>query len=215
MIITSIQQAKKNENKVNLYLDGEFWVGIFKYDLLDLKLFKDKEITEEEKKKIEEISQITKVRSKIIEYIGMRPHSKKEIYDHFAQKHFIEKETLSNALDILEKEGVISDLDFTKWYLESRLASGKHGINKIKAELMQKGVLNKFIEIAIFEKSNTEDFQEKIVEQIKIYIEKVKKSIKTKDDREFKNKLIQRLMGRGFKYDDIKKAIKVDDSFEE
>ncbi|MEP7103215.1 MAG: RecX family transcriptional regulator [Candidatus Dojkabacteria bacterium] len=211
MQITSIEQAKKNINRVNLFLDGEFWVGLDKNDLLEFQLHKNKTISEEEKKEIEKTSQLGKIRTRILNYTMLRPHSKREILDHFILKKEIDRQEIQSVLDELEEKSLISDLEFAKWYMEGRLASGKHGVNKIRAELMKKGVSSKFIEIAIYEKTSTEEFEEKNIEQIKEYIQKVSRSIKSKDDREFKNKLIQRLMSRGFKYDDIKSALKIEE----
>ncbi len=211
MTITSIEQAKKNVDRVNIFLDGEFWVGLDKNELLELKLHKNKTIDEKEKREIEDKSTKGKIKARVLNYIFIRPHSKREISDHFKVKKDIQKEVLDDILNKLEEQNIISDLEFAKWYIEGRLASGKHGANKIRAELMKKGVNNKFIEIAMFEKTSSEEFGDKLDGQIRTYIGKLSKSIKAKDEREFKNKLIQRLMSRGFKFDDIKKALKVEE----
>ncbi|MFS8131146.1 MAG: RecX family transcriptional regulator [Candidatus Dojkabacteria bacterium] len=209
MIITSIEQAKKNIDRANIFLDGEFWVGLDKNDILTFKLHKDKTISEEEKREIEKSSQMGKIKNRILNYIFIRPHSKREIIDHFKIKADIQKENLYSIVEGLEEQNIISDLEFAKWYIEGRLASGKHGANKIRAELMKKGVERKFIEIAMFEKTNSDEYETKLVGQIRTYIEKLTKSIKTKNPSDFKNKMIQRLMSRGFKFDDIKKALRI------
>ncbi|MEO6729082.1 MAG: RecX family transcriptional regulator [Candidatus Dojkabacteria bacterium] len=211
MIITSIEQAKKNIDRANVFLDGEFWVGLDKNDILELKLHKDKTISEDEKKEIENKSQMGKIRNRVLNYIFIRPHSKREIIDHFKIKPDIQKENLNSIVESLEEQNIISDLEFAKWYIEGRLASGKHGANKIRAELMKKGVNNKFIEIAMFEKTNNDEYEDKLDGQIRTYIEKLTKSIKAKNPNDFKNKMIQRLMSRGFKYNDIRKAISIDE----
>lgn len=211
MQITSIEQAKKNLDRVNIFLDGEFWVGLDKNELLELGLHKNKTIDVKEKKEIEDKSTKGKIKARILNYIFIRPHSKREILDHFKIKPDIQLEVLQDIINKLEEQNIISDLEFARWYIEGRLASGKHGANKIRAELMKKGVNNKFIEIAMFEKTSSEEFEDKLDSQIKSMIEKVSKSIKAKNETDFKNKLIQRLMGRGFKFDDIKKALKVEE----
>lgn len=211
MVITQIEQAKKNIDRVNVFLDGEFWVGLDKNELIELKLHKDLTISEEEKKAVEDKSTKGKIKNRVLNYIFIRPHSKREIIDHFKIKSDIQKEVLVDIVEKLEEQKIISDLEFAKWYIEGRLASGKHGANKIRAELMKKGVNNKFIEIAMFEKTSSEEFEDKLDGQIKTMIEKVSKSIKAKNESDFRNKLIQRLMGRGFKFDDIKKALKVEE----
>lgn len=204
-IVTSIAQAKKNIERVNLYLDNEFWIGLDKDNLIKYGLFKGMKLDEAKKKEIEKASVDGKLLEKAMNFIMIRPRSVKEMQDYLVLRRGLTAEESQSFISILQSRGYLSDLEFTKWYSENRLASGFHGINKIKAELIKKGVSSEIINSVLSEKK--EESKDDQAERIKEYIKKVSKSIKSKDQYEFKNKLIQRLMSRGYGYDQVKSVL--------
>jgi regulatory protein len=207
MIITQIQQAKKRESRVNLFLDGEFWVSVNKNDLIKLGLHKDKMITEEEKKIIEDASNINKVIDKALNFISIRPRSTRELKDYLVRRKDVEESQANEVIEILQDKKYLSDLEFTKWFIKARLGQKKYGINKIKADLAKKGISNDIFKEALGEF----DYKEDNIENIKELIKKFTPKIKAKDQYEFKNKLMQKLAARGFSFDEISKAIKNDE----
>jgi len=52
MKITKLEYQKDDPNRVNVYVDGQFAVGIGVDDVLKMQLFKDKEVTQKEVNKI-------------------------------------------------------------------------------------------------------------------------------------------------------------------
>jgi regulatory protein len=209
MTITKIEQAKKNENRVNIYLNDKFWVGLDKSELLSFGLFKNKEINEEEKSTIEKSASFTKLIGRIISYINIRPHSAKEISDHFIYKKSEESENVTKAIEYLKDKDLISDKRFAEWFTENRFASKRYGINKIKAQLSQKGVDTNIIkEVLSDEKYKDEDFKEEQAVNLEEQVNKALRMIKYKDNNDLKQKLFRRLAGKGFGFDEINKAFK-------
>lgn len=209
MIITSIKQAKKNENRVSIYLDDKFWVGLDKSELLSFGLFKGKEITEEEKSTIEKSASFTKLIGRIMNFISIRPRSTKEICDHFIYKKSEESENVTKAIEYLENKNLVSDKRFAEWFIENRFASKRYGVNKIKAQLSQKGIDSKIIkEILSDEKYKDEDFKEEQTINLEEQVKKAMRTIKYKDTNDLKQKLFRRLAGKGFGFDEINKAFK-------
>jgi regulatory protein len=206
--ITSIAQAKKRETRVNLELDGQFWVGMDKNDLLRFNLFKGKEISDDDKKIIEKAVGDSKLLEKVINYINVRPRSTKEVRDYLVLKRGIDKEEANAILNKLEEKGYLSDENFANWYIENRLNFGVHGENKIRSELFKKGVSKSIIESVLSKLLKTNEGQADQQEKIKEFITKNIKTIKYSDKNQLKQKLIQRLASRGFSYSDIIKAIK-------
>jgi len=202
--ITSIAQAKKREDKVNIFLDGSFWIGLTKNDLIKLGLYKNKEISEEEKITIEITAQHDKLLEKVYNWQIIRPRSKQEVREYLLYKQELPKEETEKIIEDLESKGRLSDKEFAKWYVDTRLSFGVHGVNKIKGELAKKGVSSKIITEALNE-SIDKDTQ---LDKAKAYLQKVKGSIKAKDKFDLKDKLLRRLIGRGFTYEEASKAIK-------
>jgi|SRR5690606_17169529 len=207
MIITKIEQAKKNESRVNIYLDNEFWIGLDKNELLKFNLFKGKEISEDERLEIEKSSTFTKLVDKVLRYINIRPRSIKELKDYLKRKD-TDDESIENVIKYAEDKGYISDLKFAEWYAKNRFSFGKHGVNKIKAELIKKGVKQNIINnVLSSETYKSEEFIDEQLDNIKEYAKKALKSIKHKDKFDLKQKLIKRLLSRGYEYSQIKKVI--------
>ncbi len=186
-----------------MFLDNKFWISLTKNQIIDHNLYKNKEISADTKKILEKDSQIGKIIEKAIKYIFIRPRSEKEITDYINKKNKIEKEELESIINTLKNKKYISDLNFSNWYIQNRKEFGFHGNNKIKAELIKKGVSLSVIHESL-KKYKDSDLE---IEKIKKYIEKISKGVKAKDNYEFNRKLIKRLMSRGYEYDKIKKAM--------
>lgn len=204
MQITQIQQAKKNENRVNVFLDDQFWIGIDKDELLQFELYRGKEIDDFLKREIEKSSSTTKLLNKTINYIQIRPRSVKEIKDYLQRKR-IDPETSNVIIEKLQSKNLLSDEYFTNWYIENKLASGRYGEIRIKSELYKKGISKTLIEKG-FAEILTEETKENIEMNANQYAKKAARSIKAKDAYEFKSKLIKKLMSRGYSYTVAKNA---------
>lgn len=206
MKITAIQQAKKNENRVNVYLDDNFWVGLDKNELISFGLFKDKEISEAEKQQIEHSSSITKIMFKAINYVGIRPRSEKEMKDYLFRKE-VDGETTAQILQKLREKNLLSDEEFAQWLVQGRLNSGRYGEMKIRAELMRKGVNKSIIDRTLAEligQDEKENMEEKALE----FAKKALNSIKFKDKFDRKNKLLRRLVSKGYSFELSSKVAK-------
>lgn len=198
MQITRIQQAQKNEGRVNLFLNDEFWIGIDKDELLSFQLYKGKEIDEELKSQIEQSASTTKLTNKVINYIQIRLRSEKEVRDYLKKKN-VDPISSSQIISNLKNKNLISDEQFTRWYIENRLISGKFGELRIKNELMQKGIPKSLVD-STYKSLLTDEKESEVEEKALIYATKISKTIKSENKYEFRTKLIKKLMGRGYSY---------------
>ena len=206
--ITQISQAVKNTERVNLFLNGRFWIGLNKNDLVTLKLYKGQQITETEKKDVEARAFDSNLIGRVINYIQLRPRSCAEVRDYLVYRKKVPEEDADNVIAYLQEQGLLSDEKFAQWYMDYKISSGVNGVNKIKTELMQKRVDRKVID-SILEKMNAnEEFKQEQTVKIEEYARKLLPTIKAKDTYERKSKLTSRLMARGFKYNDIKIVVK-------
>lgn len=207
-LITKISQAVKNPDRVNIYINNQFWVGLGKNDLITLKLVSGRELTELEKQEIESASSKGKVIERAMRFALLRPRSCAEVKDYLVHRNKIEEEEADSVITYLQDREILSDEKFAQWYLDYKLSSGVNGINKIKTELLKKKVSMQII-TALLEKLNTnEEFQNEQHIKIKEFADKIIKTIKARNNYELKSKLVQRLMARGFKYNDIKEVLK-------
>lgn len=208
MIITSIVQQKRNVENVNIFLDNTYWISLSKSQLVEHGLFKGIEVTDETKLFLEAESQTNKIMEKVLNFISVRPRSEMEVRTYLMQKRSLDKEEVLRVITILKTKKYIDDNYFTNWFVENRLNSSKaHGINKIKAELLKKGIASKII-TEVFQTKTTSPEQEELQQQklLKL-VEKYKKTIKAESEYELKSKLIQRLVARGYQYEQSKELV--------
>ena len=79
MKITGITSQTKNDNRVNVMVDGAYRFSLDIFQLSDLGIRVGKEYTEEELLELESESQFGKLYARTLEYCLMRPHSAKEV----------------------------------------------------------------------------------------------------------------------------------------
>ena len=215
--ITNIKQAVKNENRVNVYVDGKYSFSLDIAQLVDFKIKVGKEISESDLKEFKQASEFGKLYQRTLEWVLTRPHSIRETKDYLYRKirnsssgalraarpsltpskehsDFPNKETMSNFSDaIIERliqKGYLDDLKFAEYYVENRFV--KKGISKkrLQMELMKKGVSREIIE-QVLEVSSRND-EEEIMKMI------AKKRNKYDDE-----KLIQYLCRQGFHFETV------------
>lgn len=193
MVITSIQQAKKDELKVNVFLDGNFWSSFTKDDLIKFKLHKGLSLSEEEADELQKKSQVSKIKLQALRKYSATLKSEKDIRTYLYKKN-LEPEALESVIEYLKERSVINDKYFAEKFSELKLHANKYSINRIKAELKKKGISDNIIKN--IEQLNSDADE---TDAIKKYLDK--------NSTLPKQKLIQRLMMRGFKYENIKKFL--------
>ena len=219
--ITNIKQAVKNENRVNIYVDGKYSFSLDIAQLVDFKIKVGQEISESDLKEFKQASEFGKLYQRTLEWVLTRPHSIRETKDYLYRKirnsssgalraarpsltpskehsDFPNKETMSNFSDaIIERliqKGYLDDLKFAEYYVENRFV--KKGISKkrLQMELMKKGVSREIIE-QVLEVSSRND-EEEIMKMI------AKKRNKYDDE-----KLIQYLCRQGFHFETVRNLV--------
>ena len=179
-IITDIKQAVKNQNRVNIFVNGKYHFSLDIFQLTQLNVKIGSKFTKTEIENLEQQSEFGKLYALALSYCLMRPHSKKEISD------YLWKKTLNRKLKN-RKTG--------EFWVENRNQRKGSSIKKLKSELFSKGVSLDIIEQVLSESNrNDEDEIQKII---------AKKAKKYTDEQ----KLIAYLARQGFSFDEIKKAL--------
>lgn len=157
MKITRLEYQKKNPDRVNVYVDGKFAVGLNVNDVIKLGLANNQEINQEELNKIIENSNFGKAFSAVLNFLSFRPRSEFEIRQYLTRKMKNNKEERKKLdeenREIVEKViiklreiGQINDEEFARWYVEQRQTFRPKGRRAVKYELLKKGVDKKIID---------------------------------------------------------------------
>jgi len=207
--ITAVETQKKNPQRVNIFLDNRFAFAIRKESFLEQGLKRGKIITDDEIDRILKKEDFFKLQDIAIRFLNYRPRSEKELKDHLAKKisqkegirfsQAVETPGIDRIVSKLKKYKFINDLEFAKWFLDSRLRTRPKSLKVIAYELKTKGIDGKIIETVLGKSHDEKSLA------IKAASKKIKRWQKL-SQFEFKKKLYQFLLSRGFDYETVKEV---------
>lgn len=199
MIITDIKPQVKKQNRVSIFIDGKFAFGLDKSDCTFMGLKIGTELTQQRYDYIIDNAVYAKAYQKADRYIGFKMRTEKEVRNKLIEEGYSDEIT-ERVIATMVKYKYIDDMSYAIMYAKDCRKLKKWGPERIKAELYKKGISTEYIDNALNE-SDTDDTTE-IIETL------LEKRIRnTPIDLKEKQKHINFLLRRGFKYDDIKAVI--------
>ena len=181
-----------------LLSDGSEWVvGIKSWNRLNLSL--EKIIDVNVLRVLEKESQYHLLRTKALELLGIREHSRQELKRKLIARFHNHEPEIERCLEELQSEDYLSDQRFTQLFIESRLNNKRVGPFKIVADLQQRGI-DRDTAHSIMDELADEEFW---LSKIKDNLEELCKGNK-KNNRQA---LGQKLFQRGFAYELINQAL--------
>lgn len=193
MKITKLEVQKNDKNRVNLYVDDEFYSGI-PAELVYLEHLKTGlEIDEKDLKKIIFENEKSKAMSRVTKYIGSSLKTQKQIRDYLRKKEY-SNDTIEFVMSKLAEYNYIDDKKYAQAYV---LTYGKkYGKLKLISQLKVKGVSEEIIECVL------EDNKVDSIESV------ASKYLKNKVmSYEVSQKLFRFLYSRGYEFDEINSYI--------
>lgn len=199
MIVVSL---KKLKNNVEIFFDDGNSVLIDYRIVQDFGLRKNDFIDENKKDELLLLSDKIRVKDAALKLILRRPHSSQELKNKLLRKGY-KNEIIKNVIEELESKNYLNDTDFCKTYFEERFLRKKIGLNKIRAELVKKGIDRKIIDNVL----SSVDENISYLNAIELAKKKMNHFKYDKIDKgKIKQKLYLFLTARGFQFDVIKKV---------
>lgn len=199
--ITKLEPQKRNINRVSIYINDKFALGVHRNIIYKFNIEEGKVIDQEYFDKIIKSEEQKKANDYAVKLLSYRPRSRKEIEDKMKQKGY-DFEIIDKTLNWLKDYNLINDEDFAKEYVLSK--AKKYGSKRIKLELSRKGVDEEIIQTILEEEIGDDT-------EYNIALESAKKKIKAYQGQE-RNAIYRKLAGylqrRGFSYDIISKVLR-------
>jgi len=189
--ITKIEIQKKNKNRVNLYLDEEFYCGLSLETIMKNHLKEGFEINENQIEFLKTETEREVALSKAVGYISKCQKTKKEILKYLLTKGFDET-ICQQVIEKLEEYKFVDDEEYAKNYIKFK--NKNNGSRKIAMELKQKGVDD---EIASQSLENYSCDRESVLSVATKYLKNKDRDLKTKQ------KAYRHLASRGYQLEDI------------
>ncbi|MDD2920722.1 MAG: RecX family transcriptional regulator [Anaerolineales bacterium] len=187
--ITAIVVQKKNPNRVNLYLDGEFAFGLARITAAWLK--NGEELSDERIAQLLNEDTREWAYQQALLFLSYRARSEKEIRQNLL-KHEVSEEIAEETLARLRKAGLANDNKFAQAWVENRNLFRPRSKRALTVELRQKGLDDEAINASL---SNVD-------EEALAYAAAQKRAARFKDLEwvEFRKKISEFLARRGFSY---------------
>jgi len=189
--ITSIKAQKRNPQRVNIHLDGEFAFGLSRLTAAWLKT--GQKLTQSEIEKIIDEDSLEVAYQKALHYMSYRPRSEKEVYKNLLDKDFTES-IAHTTIQRLKEKAYVDDLKFARQWIENRNTFRPRSQRLLSYELHNKSVPDDIIQKALEEITISE---EELAYQAAL---SRAEKCKTLDWQSFRNKIGSFLARRGFYY---------------
>jgi len=193
--ITGLEIQKKNKDRINLFIGGEFFCGMTLDDCVRYKLAVGQDMTEADLGNLRANSHETDLFNKALVYLLKSPKTQRQIRDYLLKKQADGEEVVA-VIGRLEKLGYINDGEYAARFVEAK--SHKSGAKVIRQKLIQKGVAREAVDEAVLE----------IGDQSELAIALTEKYMRNKAwGQKEKAGLGRYLMSKGFDWDTISATI--------
>jgi len=202
LLITKIEKQKKSKKRWNIFIDGDFFCGLFADTILKYGLHVNEEHSEKKLHEIKEYDEYIYGKEIALNYLSYRIRTVSELKKKLKEKK-ISVKTSNKILAYLEDSGLTNDEEFARALIEEKIKNKPVGIRVLKQKLFEKGV----------PKQVSEDVLEKIFENADekslamVNFKKLEPKLKGKDRNEQKRKVYEYLTRKGFGYDVINEII--------
>ena len=142
MIINRI--VKKGKKDVTIHFDNDKFLILAVEVFLKSGLRKGDELSDDRFSALIEENKLFHIKQKAFRLLGRRQHASSELRRKLWQRDY-EQKLIDKVIDDLSKSGYLNDKEFIREFVAEKSKSKKWSSNKIKSELLRKGIDQKLI----------------------------------------------------------------------
>lgn len=187
--ITALTRQKKNPDRINVFLDGEFAFGLAEITAVYLKI--GQELSNADIARLQAADDIEKARETALRYIEYRPRSMAEVRKNLRDKKYHDA-VIDQVINRLSDVGLLDDTKFAAYWVEQRETFKPRSQMALRQELLQKGVDRAIIDSAVDSVDETAAATQLAQKQANRYAHL--------DEDAFRKKMMGYLQRRGFSY---------------
>ncbi len=194
--ITAIEPQKRDPNRVNIHLDGNYAFGLARITAAWLKV--GQELSEEKIASLQAEDDRERAYQQAMLFLSYRARSESEIRQNLS-KHEFPQEVIEQVIERLRENKLADDRQFARAWVENRNTFRPRSRRALQMELRQKGLSKEAAQSAL----------EGLDEEALAYEAGLKKArrLQSKEWSEFRKKLSEHLARRGFPYSVIASVV--------
>ncbi|MFO7448398.1 MAG: regulatory protein RecX [Ignavibacteriaceae bacterium] len=196
--------TKKDEKNVVVHLDNDEKLFLSYEVLMKNGLKKNDEVSESRFSFLVNQNQLYHIKQRAARYLGRRLHSVNELRIKLRQKGY-DSTLIDTVLADLVDKNYLNDYEFSSLLADENIKNKLWGKNKLKAELIKKGIQSSVIDKIIAEKypegndvENALSLAEKKLKQL---------SYRNLEEKKLKEKIMSYLFSRGYDYQTVNNAV--------
>lgn len=198
--ITGISLQKKNKDRVNIEIEGEYAFSLYAETAVRYGIAKDKEISDEEIERCRREDSQKFAFELSLHYLSYKARTTKEVIDYLKNKE-IDDQSILYAIEKLKEYRYLDDVQYADDYVKYYQSNPRYGARMLEYKLIQKGISSTIAKEACarFEKEE----EGKIIEEL---VRKAKRKYTGLHPQKQREKIYRLLISKGFDYDKIKAA---------
>ena len=200
-IITKIEAQKRSKDRVNIYVDEEYFMAVYAELVYTHSLKKGMEIDKESLENLLHDEMYMKAKNKALTILSKSDQSEKKLKEKLLND--FDENIVEDVIDFLKGYKLINDNLLAEKIVHDNMNLSKFGKNKIKQNLYNKGIAASDIQDALSQIDPDDEY-----ENAKYLAEKRLKRLKSEDKNKINQKIYQHLAYKGFSYDIIKRVLR-------
>jgi regulatory protein len=188
--ITALTLQKRNRQRVNVYLDGEFAFGLARIIAAWLQVgqtLSDEKIAQMKASDEREVAY-----QRAIQFMNYRPRTESEIRQNL-QKHAVPETVQEEVLQRLQQAGLLDDRRFADAWVENRTDLHPRSRRALAYELKQRGIDQQLIQQSLEQVDDDQAAYQAALRQ--------SRKLRDLDWQDFRKKMVGFLARRGFNYE--------------
>jgi len=137
--ITALSVQTGDQDRVNVFVDGAFALGISLATLQREGLYKGQVLGAEEWRRLERAESTHKAWEAALRLLEFRPRAERELRARLRRKQY-DAEQIEDVVMRLRDLGLLDDQQFARLWVSNRTATNPRGSQALRHELMSKGV---------------------------------------------------------------------------
>ncbi len=195
--ITALTLQKRNRQRVNVYLDGEFAFGLAR--ILAAWMQVGQTLSDEKIAQIKASDEREAAYQRAIKFLNYRFRTESEIRQHL-QKHAVPENVLEDVIQRLQRAGLLDDRRFANAWVENRADLHPRSRRALAFELKQRGVDQQVIQQSLEQVDDDQAAYQAAIRQ--------SRKLNELDWQDFRKKMYGFLARRGFDYETSAPVVK-------
>ena len=192
MRITSLQTQTTDKERVSVFVDDHFLLGVNALIVLQMGLKVGQVLTAEQLVQLRSEELLQQAVDRALNYLSFRPRSREEVRRYLKKKE-TPPELIDTVLERLDRLDFVNDRAFATFWIESREHFNPRGSNVLKNELRMKGVDRDVVDELV---SDEQDEERALIAGRKKAVSLVR--LPDMDFKTFRTRLSSFLQRRGF-----------------